>query len=162
LAQAQRMLDLLPTNEQSVQEYRDFIPYVLDRLDNVWRTIDSESKGKRTPAFASWWREQYTPSRQMLKALRNAELKQGVQSTRKRSRFRGLGHIRIREDGRVTVHGEDGSEVRELTAVEVESKWDFNVLGLEDRPVQEVLEEVVSRLDAEVVPTAERLLGGAD
>ena len=153
---------MLPAKEGSVQEYRDFIPYVLDRLDNVWRTIDAESKGRRTSAFVSWWGEQYTPSRRMLKALRNAELKNGMQSTRKRSRLQGLGHVRVHEDGRVTFHGEDGSEVRHITAVEVESKWDFDVPGLQDWPVQEVLEEVISRLDAEIIPTAERLLRDAD
>ena len=94
----------------------------------------------------------------MLKLLRNAELKQGVQRTRKRSRVRGLGNIRIHEDGRVTVHAEDGSEVGHMTAVEVESKWDFNVSDLEDRPVQEVLEEEITRLREGVLPTAERLL----
>lgn len=146
-----------------MQEYADFIPYALDRLDHVWRMIERESKGKRTAAFASWWGEQYTPSRKMLKDLRNAELKHGVPQTRKHeSRFRGLGYIRVHEDRRVTIHGEDGSEVRGLTAVHVETKWVFDASGLKDRPVQEVLEEAITRLDMEIVPTAERLLHGAD
>ena len=39
LEQARRVLDQLYASEESVRDYRDKMPYVLDRLDNVWRTI---------------------------------------------------------------------------------------------------------------------------
>ena len=35
LEQARRVLDQLYASEESVRDYRDKMPYVLDRLDNV-------------------------------------------------------------------------------------------------------------------------------
>jgi hypothetical protein len=168
LDQARRLLDQLPDKERSVEEYRDVIPYVLDRLDNVWRTIDAESRGRRTPQFETWWAAQQTRTRDAIKVLRNAELKRGVQLTRKRSRFKFSGFMRIHEDGTITFHNEDGSEFEsglegvDVTMTETESRWDFNVPGLEDRPVQEVLETAYTTLAERVLPTAERLLCAAE
>jgi hypothetical protein len=164
LEQARRILDQLPDKEGSIEQYRDLVPYALDRLDNVWRTIKDESKGRRTHCFGTWWAEEHTRTRDAVKALRNAELKRGMKSTRKRSRFAIPGFVQVHEDGTITVHREDGSEIESgpegvrVTATEIESRWDFNVPGLEDRPVQEVLETVYTVLAERVLPTAERLL----
>jgi hypothetical protein len=159
LAQARRLLDQLPDKEDSLEEYRDLIPYALDRLDNVWRTINEESEGQRTQQFAAWWAEQRTRTRDSVKVLRNYELKRNVQLTRKRSRFKFPGTMQIHKDRTITYHHEDGSEVEGIpTFIHTESRWDFNVPGLEDRPVQEVLETVYTVLAERVLPTAERLL----
>jgi hypothetical protein len=81
----------------------------------------------------------------MLRGLATLKSSKGAHHA-KRSRFRHKGHGRVHADRRVTIHADDGTEVPEVTAVEVESKFDFHVPGLEDRPVQEVLEELISRL----------------
>jgi hypothetical protein len=168
LAQARRLLDQLPDKESSVEEYRDLIPYALDRLDNVWRTIDAESRGRRTQQFGTWWAEQHTSTRDAIKRLRNAELKHGVQMTRKRSRFTFSGFMRIHDDGTITFHNQDGSEFEsglegvDVAMTETESRWDFEVPGLEDRPVQEVLEAVYTTLAEHLLPTAERVLRQTD
>ena len=168
LEQARRLLDELPARERSVQEYRDHVPYVLERLDHVWRTIDAESRGRRTPEFGEWWAGQTTSTRNAIKWLRNQELKHGVQSTRKRSRFAVQGFMRVHENGRMTWHREDGSEIEpgpqgvEVSAKETESLWDFAVPGLEDQPVQDLLETVYTNLADRVLPTAERLLREAE
>lgn len=165
LAQARRVLDQLPAKESSVQDYRDFIPYVLDRLEHVWRTIEYESKGKRTQPFGAWWAEQRQGNRHSVSVLRNAELKRGEKSTRRRTEFKVPGYIQVHEDGRITAHRQDGSEIPRgpegITvepAVAVRSGWEFAVAGLDDRPAQEVLETVYRRLADETLPTAERLL----
>ena len=167
LEQARRVLDQLPTKERSVQDYRDHIRYVLDRLDNVWRTIDAESKGRRTPEFGEWWAAQTTETRSAIKWLRTAEVKEGAVSTRKRSRLAVEGFMRVHEDGSMTFHREDGSEIEAgpqgigVTAKETESLWDFAVPGLEERRVQDVLETVYSNPDR-VLTKAERLLREAE
>jgi hypothetical protein len=165
LARARRILNQLPDKEGSVEEYRDLIPYALELLDNVWRTIDAESRGRRTEQFGRWWADQNTSTRDAIKRLRNYELKRNVQLTRKRSRFKSPGFVQIHEDRTITFHNEDGSEFDsglegvDIIATETESRWDFEVPGLEDRPVQEVLETVHTTLAERVLPTAERLLG---
>jgi hypothetical protein len=93
----------------------------------------------------------------MLRGLATLKSSKGAHHA-KRSRFRHNGHGRVHADRRVTIHADDGTEVPEVTAVEVESKFDFHVPGLEDRPVQEVLEELISRLGEETLATAEHLL----
>jgi hypothetical protein len=54
---------------------------VLDLLAGVTRTIDTESRGHRTPAFAAWWREVDRSAQQTMQEMRNAELKDGVSQT---------------------------------------------------------------------------------
>jgi hypothetical protein len=166
LAQARRVLDQLPAKEISVEAYRDHVPWVLDRLDNVWRTIDSESRGVRTDRFGRWWAGQRTENREAIKVLRNAEVKQGEQSTRRMMIGRSPTRLQVHEDGSITCLPEDGSEISVVPGqpiileppVEWKTTWDFAVPGLEDRPVQDVLEKVYSDLSDSVLPTAERLL----
>jgi hypothetical protein len=86
LAQARRVLDELVAKQDMPQAYRDHLPYVLDRLDNVWRTIDAESRGARTSAFGTWWADQReNTDRRAIKELRNGELKRTL---RARNRLR--------------------------------------------------------------------------
>jgi hypothetical protein len=167
LDQTRRLLDQLPQHESSPQDFRDSIGWLLDRLDNVWRTIDSESKGRRSHAFGEWWAGQKSGNRHAIKALRNAEVKQGQQTTRGELTFRMPGLIRVNDDGTVTLLDEDGNEVSRAPvgslvpaapAVLHSSRWVFAVPNLEDRTVLENLEIVYRRLADEVLPTAERLL----
>jgi len=37
-----------------VEEYRDLIPYALDRLDNVGAQSTRKSRGRRTQDFGKW------------------------------------------------------------------------------------------------------------
>jgi hypothetical protein len=78
LAQARRVLDDLARRELSREGYSDQIPYALDRLDNVWRTIDDESEGQRTHEFGAWWKKQRTRTRDSVKVLRNRAVKSGI------------------------------------------------------------------------------------
>jgi hypothetical protein len=49
------MLDDLAHCSNNPVAFRDRIPYVLDLLAGVTRTIHAESSGHRTPEFAAWW-----------------------------------------------------------------------------------------------------------
>src|SRR6185312_15162672 len=89
----------------------DQIGWVLDRLDNVWRSIDDESRGKRSEAFVQWWSQGWTGNRQAINKLRNAEVKKNLTQTTAAGRFRSADSIRVHKDGRVTLIREDGTEV---------------------------------------------------
>lgn len=164
LEQARRVLDELPEKEASVEKYRDLVPWALDRLDNVWRTIDDESRGQRTPEFGAWWAAQRTGTRDAVKRLRNAEVKRGEISTRRRSTFTFPGTMTIYEDRSITFHDADGAELPagpegvHIEANETKRLWDFALPGLEDRPVQDVLETIYAVLADLVLPKAESLL----
>jgi hypothetical protein len=47
------MLDDLERHSHDTTNFRDRLPFVLDLLAGVTRTIDAESSGHRTPAFAA-------------------------------------------------------------------------------------------------------------
>jgi len=167
LAQSRRVLDRLQEDEASAERYRDYLPWVLDRLDNVWRTIDSESSGRRTPEFGRWWALQTTGNRHAIKVLRNAEVKRNEQSTRQSRIYQSRSSLEIREDGSWATHGPDGSELATradgspvplIVDELVEVTWTFALPGVDDRPVQQVLETVYERLSLETVPTAEQML----
>ncbi len=167
LAQARRVLDELVAKQDTPQSYRDHLPYVLDRLDNVWRTIDAESKGARTPAFGAWWAEQRdNTDRRAIKELRNGELKRNVPSAGHAQVFKMPGTIRVNEDGSVQVLRDDGSPVpvgpdgtlEVQPAVYTTTRWTFSVPGIEGREVQPTLETLYRRLAETTLPTAERLL----
>jgi hypothetical protein len=55
LAWAQRMLHDLAGHGADSVDFRDRIPYVLDLLAGVTRTLDAESRGDRTARFSAWW-----------------------------------------------------------------------------------------------------------
>ena len=59
----------------SIVGFRDRLPYVLDLLAGITRTIDDESRGHRTQAFATWWPGIDRTSQDTIQELRNAELK---------------------------------------------------------------------------------------
>lgn len=167
LAHARRTLDKLAALEDSVQEYRDQIGWVLDRLDNVWRSINDEPRGQRPDAFVQWWSQQRTETREAIRKLRNAEMKKNLPQTGAVSRARSRDRLRIHDDGRITLIREDGTEVRpgadgalHTTAMVYETRWTFvGIPEFEGQTVREALESVYMQLADDVVPTAERLLG---
>ncbi len=143
--------------------------WVLDRIENVWRTIGSESSGRRAPEFGEWWKAQkHQSNRIAINTLRNAEVKRGEQSTARTRIYCVPGTLRVNEDGTMQFFDGAGNEVPAqsaqslvLPAAELqESRWEFAVDGLEGRTVAEVLNTVLSRLESETIPTAERLLFG--
>jgi hypothetical protein len=103
LEQARRVLDELPSKAASPTGYRDHVPWALDRLENVWRTINEESRGRRTAEFGTWWAGELSGNRAAINQLRNAEVKRGEQTTRRTMVFKAVNQIRVDEDGRITV-----------------------------------------------------------
>jgi hypothetical protein len=171
LEQAQRVIRQLPHKESSREDYRDHVPYALDRLDNVWRMIDKDSRGKRTRTFASWWQEERNhPNRNAVKILRNVELKDNHQTTKAEMLFKGQHTLHVDEHSRMTMLREDAAEVPRRPdggldggdMILQEVRWEFAVPDLEGESVQAILETVYTDLAERVLPTAERLLSEAD
>jgi hypothetical protein len=110
--------------------------------------------------------EQRTPTRESIKRLRNLELREGYRLSRKRTRFALPGSMQIHKDGKITFHREDGGEIdietEALTLTESTTVWDFNVPGVQDRPVKDVLDTACGVLSQQVLPEAERLLRATD
>jgi hypothetical protein len=75
------MLDDLNRYTLDSVGFRDRIPYVLDLLAGVTRTIHSESSGYRTPEFAAWWASVDRSAQRVIQAMRNVELKELVSHT---------------------------------------------------------------------------------
>jgi hypothetical protein len=169
LQQVRRVLDDLAKRELSREGYSDQVPYALDRLDNVWRTIHEESEGWRTHEFGAWWKQQNTRTRESVRVLRNHALKSGITYTRVTMTAPIPGFIRVNEDKSITILDEDGSEVPQQSsdylvappARVTEAHWEYTAPGLEGRSVQGVLETVYTVLADQVLPEAERLLGGS-
>lgn len=167
LAQARRQLDDLEQAREDVEKYRDLLPYVLDRLLNVWRVIDTESRGRRPQAFSTWWLNQKDGNRSSVARLRNHELKANQQSAKQEKFFRGENSIRVLENGKVEAVRPDGTispllpdgTVDAGEMVWQKTRWEFIVPGLEGREAREVLELVYMKLKTEVLPEAERLVG---
>lgn len=173
LAQARRQLDELKRRENTVDstEYLDLIPYVLDRLLHVWQTLDDETKGNRTDAFATWWKTQLGGNRDSIRRLRNLEMKQNVRLSKSSRIYKFPNQLEVLEDGTKKAIRPDGSITPRLPDGNLDlgpvtlnhdaphsSRWEFAVSGLEGREVQEVLELVYMRLEEEVLPTAERTM----
>lgn len=166
LAQARRQLDDLEQAREDIEKYRDLLPYVLDRLLNVWRVIDTESRGRRPQAFSTWWLNQKDGNRSSVARLRNQELKANQQSAKQEKFFRGENSIRVLENGKVEAVRPDGTiapllpdgTVNAGEMVWQKTRWEFIVPGLEGREAREVLELVYMKLKTEVLPEAERLV----
>ena len=76
LARAERMFaDMVGGHQSNEEALLDRLPYVLDLLAGVTRTIDRESKGQRTDAFAAWWSSVDRSLGKSLTDIRNSELK---------------------------------------------------------------------------------------
>jgi hypothetical protein len=75
------MLDDLARHSADVGALRDRLPYVLDLLSGVTRSIHAESRGRRTPRFTAWWNSVDRSAQQAIQEMRNAELKELVSRT---------------------------------------------------------------------------------
>lgn len=167
LAQARRVVADLMTKVSSVDDFRDAVPYALDRIDNVWRTINTESRGSRTRAFASWWAsEESHPNRVAVRRLRNLELKENRLTTRAEDVYKGENLLVVRADGTRDAQRPDGSMLPldsdgtvNLGEASFEStEWSFIFRGIDDRPIQDILDTLLHDLETRVLPAAERLL----
>lgn len=166
LAQARRQLNDLQSRRDDIVGFRDLLPYVLDRLLNVWRSIETESRGRRTPAFGTWWKGQLAGNREWVASLRNIELKDNHETSKADTYYRGTNAIQVFEDGHREAIRPDGSIAPRLPdggldagdMVRHSIRWEFVVPGLEGREAEEILELVFCRLDSEILPHAEKLI----
>jgi hypothetical protein len=97
------MLDDLARHSADLDALRDRLPYVLDLLSGVTRSIDAENKGRRTPAFSAWWKTVDRSAQQAINEMRNAELKELVTGTRYCRKATASDHAALALDGDVEV-----------------------------------------------------------
>lgn len=171
LSLAEFGLEKLTRSQDDEQEFRFLVPYVLDLAAAVTRIVDYETKGSRTPSFASWW---FAVDRNLTKAitdLRNAELKRQEQQTSRHIEVTvsssllftdQISGIVLEPDGEVRpVRGtpEAHAHVEQpLAGFSASHEWVFRGGPLEGRSVTGTIEEHLLGLREEVVPTAERLM----
>jgi hypothetical protein len=160
LGRAQRMLDDLSRHADDEVDFRDRLPYVLDLLAGVTRCIDSESKGRRTTQFASWWSTTDRTMGNVIRELRNAELK--------RAESRAKQEIRVE----MHRHGEPLAaniaakgvpmEAQALTesqfSIVVSTEWRLIGGDLDGRPVLPALAQYWNDV-SDVLEQAESMLG---
>jgi hypothetical protein len=126
--------------------FRDRIPYVLDLLAAITRTINGESSGHRTPEFGAWWADVDRSVQRVIQQMRNAELKELVSLTI-------LDHkseVNVSAADYPDLRVNDGDTVTRVV-------WVFDGGALDGRPVLETLHEYLSHA-AELVEEAERRL----
>jgi hypothetical protein len=147
LARAERMLDELVGYALESVAFRDRIPYVLDLLDGVTRTIHSESRGHRSPEFVAWWSTVDRSAQQSIHEMRNAELKDFEPRT--------AAHYEV-------FIGEPPADYPDLPAINngdsvTRVRWEFHEGTLHTKPVLETLRDYL-RHAGELVEAAERKL----
>lgn len=146
LERARRMLDDLARHSANTIAFRDRIPYVLDLLAGVTRTISRESSGHRTQAFADWWSTADRSSQQAMEEMRHAELK-GLES-------RTAASINVEINVRAADHPDrnlnDGDT---LTTID----WLFKGGTFDDKPVLPTLHDYLRQV-GNLVDEAERKL----
>jgi hypothetical protein len=141
------MLDDLARHSADVDALRDRLPYVLDLLSGVTRMIDTESRGRRTPAFSTWWDAVDRSAQQAIQEMRNAELKRLESPTTLSATTKTTVRAADYPDLRVA----DGDTVTRIT-------WVFDGGELHGRPVFETLRDYLQRVIV-LVEEAEQRLG---
>ena len=125
---------------------RDRIPYVLDLLAGVTRSIDVESKGQRTPEFAAWWADVDRSKQQEIHEMRNAELK--------RLESRTAAHVELGINVRAADYPDlrvsDGDTVTRIN-------WAFKGGAFNGQPVLETLRNYLQEV-TELLKEAEQKL----
>jgi hypothetical protein len=165
LADAKFQMNQLAQMRPGFQDFNLLLPFVLDRLANVCRSINEETKGRRSADFSSWWDQlKNDPDLTTLTGARNDELKASTRTTSGTIDLHIPGgptwHI---ESVEVTVTAHDGTTQTVSPRYTTESSENavetltFTVGAWAGREVMSVLEEMLDRLDSDVVPTAERL-----
>jgi hypothetical protein len=141
------MLDDLGRYSADLDALRDRLPYVLDLLSGVTRSIDAESKGRRTPAFSAWWKTVDRSAQQAIKEMRNAELKELVTLT--------AAHIDVEINVRAADYpGRNVADGDTLTTI----SWVFDGGSLHGQPVFETLRDYLRHVSG-LIEEAERRLG---
>lgn len=157
------MLDDLNQHAKDEVAFQDRLPYVLDLLLGVTRSINEESRGHRTSQFSNWWRAADRSVRDAIQDLRNAELKR-VESRAKQKivvEMRGYGGRPARSSALVEgVRMEDVSLTASQVSIEVSTEWRFTGGDLNDRPVLPTLVRYWNDVGA-VLAQAEQLLDAA-
>jgi hypothetical protein len=140
------MLDNLERQSHDTTDFRDRLPYVLDLLAGVTRTIDTESRGQRTPAFAAWWRGVDRSVQQTIQEMRNAELKELESRT--------SAHIEVQ----IGVNASNYPDLRANDSGSVTGiSWVFNGGALDGQPVLQILRDYLQQVAA-LLEEAERRL----
>jgi uncharacterized protein YukE len=140
------MLDDLARHAANTGALRDRLPYVLDLLSGVTRTIEAERKGHRTPAFSSWWKSVDRSAQQAIHEMRNAELKELVTRT--------VADIHVEINVRAADYpGRNVADGDTLTTI----SWVFDGGKLHGQPVFETLRSYLRHV-SDLVEEAERRL----
>ena len=140
------MLDDLARHSHDTTDFRDRLPYVLDLLAGVTRTIDTESRGHRKQAFAAWWGGVDRSAQQTIQEMRNAELKELVSRTAAQIEV-GV-NVRAADYPELPVNDSDT-----VTTV----SWAFNGGALHGQPVLKNLRNYLQHVTA-LLEEAERKL----
>ncbi|MDA3806220.1 hypothetical protein PED38_15580 [Clavibacter sp. CT19] len=165
LADAKFQMNQLAQMRPNLKDFNLLLPYVLDRLANVCRSINEETKGHRSADFSSWWDPlKDDPDLTTLTRARNDELKASTRTT--------TGTVELRVPGgpswfiesvEATVTTADGTTQTVGTRYTIEAPENavisvtFTVGAWAGREVMSVLQEVLARLELDIVPTAVRL-----
>jgi hypothetical protein len=153
LDRAGRLLSELPTKEGDITGFRDAVPYVVAQLDLVTSLIDEDSRGRRTPAFLTWWNGNH-PLRDALHELRNAEFKRQEQRT-------GLNALVQPETVRAVVRfGKLENLPPDPSGQRPRGRmyWTFSSGGFAGQEVVPTLRHYYDHVANHVIPGAERLL----
>jgi hypothetical protein len=160
LESAEDQLELLRRMRPGFRDYIGQLPFVLERLENVWRSIQ-DIKGK-SPAFAAWWASLNSDSaRVALRQARISELKFDRRVTTE-SLYMSAGEGGIRF-GPITANGTDAEGVEHTVGIRhigsageaVEVALTFTVGAWAGCEVLPTLENMLQRLKHDIVPTAQ-------
>lgn len=164
-------LQRLRDAEADPATFRFILPLVLDQASAVTRTIDGESKGRRTQAFATWWKAADRAERDAIQELRNGELKEQQRRAGRHIGIELTSSLIFNDKVSGVVLGPDG-ELHAVTGtpdhhayvpdaspgVETSTEWVFRGGPLDGQPVIATLARRLAHLRAETVPKAEALL----
>lgn len=171
LSRLEEGLERLSAAQSEPNDFRFILPLVLDHAVAVTRTIDKESKGRRTHGFGAWWKEVDQEERLAIQELRNAELKE---QERRSGRHIGISltdTVIFDDSVSGVVLGPDG-ELHAVTGtpqqhtyvpprtegVETTTEWVFRGGAFDGQAVIPTLQRRLGRLRDEILPKAEELL----
>ncbi|GLX09427.1 hypothetical protein [Microbispora sp. NBRC 16548] len=155
LARGGRMLDDLKIHTQDEVAFRDRLPYVLDLLAGVTRSIDDESKGQRSNKFSAWWNGIDRSMQKEITELRHSELK----------RIESRTEVRVNVDLATPTPPSEPikTTVEELTAnaihIHVSLEWRFKGGAFDDKQVIDTLQAYWCTA-RDILAKAEELLEG--
>ncbi|WP_433498130.1 hypothetical protein ACQP1K_24995 [Sphaerimonospora sp. CA-214678] len=155
LARGERMLNDLKIYIQDEVAFRDRLPYVLDLLAGVTRSIADESKGQRSNKFSAWWNGIDRSIQKEITELRHAELKRIESRTEARVNVDLVTPIPQPEPTRMTVEALAANVIH----IQVSLEWRFKGGAFDEKPVIDTL-EAYWRTARDILAKAEKLLEG--